>query len=42
MDQVKVAFEPTIRLLALDQILPSKMLSASVIESAKYNRASGA
>ncbi|QDH74227.1 plasmid partitioning protein RepB C-terminal domain-containing protein [Brevundimonas sp. M20] len=38
MDRVKVAFEPTIRLLALDQILPSKMLSAAVIESAKYKR----
>jgi len=38
MDRVKVAFEPTIRLLALDQILPSKMLSAAVIESAKHKR----
>lgn len=38
MHSVKIAFEQRIRLVSLDQILPSKMLTASVIDSAKYRR----
>lgn len=38
MDPVKIAFEPKVRIIPLDQILPSKMLSASIIESVKYKR----
>ena len=38
MVAVKIAFEQRVRLLPLDQILPSKMLSAAVIDSAKYKR----
>lgn len=35
---VRMAFEPTVRELALDRILSSKMLSAAVTESVKYKR----
>lgn len=38
MSSIKIAFEPKVRIIPLDQILPSKMLSASIIESAKYKR----
>lgn len=38
MDPVKIAFEQRVRVIPLDQILPSKMLSASIIESVKYKR----
>ncbi|WP_295224941.1 plasmid partitioning protein RepB C-terminal domain-containing protein [uncultured Brevundimonas sp.] len=38
MDPVKIAFEQRVHVLPLDQILPSKMLSAAVIESPKYKR----
>lgn len=38
MDPVKIAFEPKVRIIPLDQILPSKMLSATIIGSAKYAR----
>lgn len=38
MTSIKIAFEPKVRIIPLDQILPSKMLSASIIESAKYKR----
>ncbi|MFA4900707.1 MAG: ParB N-terminal domain-containing protein [Brevundimonas sp.] len=38
MDPVKIAFEQRVHVLPLDQILPSKMLSAAVIDSPKYKR----
>lgn len=38
MARVKISFEQQVRLLPIDRILPSKMLSAAVIESAKYKR----
>lgn len=38
MHSVKIAFEQRVRLLSVDQILPSKMLTASVIDSVKYRR----
>jgi ParB-like chromosome segregation protein Spo0J len=38
MEKVKIAFEQRVRVLPLEQILPSKMLSAAVIDSAKYKR----
>ncbi|WP_248118583.1 plasmid partitioning protein RepB C-terminal domain-containing protein [Brevundimonas sp. EYE_349] len=38
MHAVKIAFEQRVRLLPLEQILPSKMLTASVIDSVKYRR----
>lgn len=40
MDTVKIAFEQRVRVLPLEQILPSKMLSAAVIATAKYKRIS--
>jgi ParB-like chromosome segregation protein Spo0J len=38
MHSVKIAFEQRVRILSVDQILPSKMLTASVIDSVKYRR----
>jgi ParB-like chromosome segregation protein Spo0J len=38
MARVKISFERQVRAVPLDRILPSKMLSAAVIESAKYKR----
>lgn len=38
MPSVKIAFEQRVRVLPLDHILPSKMLTASVIDSMKYRR----
>lgn len=38
VDQVKIAFERQVRILALNDILPSKMLPAAVKDSAKYKR----
>ncbi|MNR94686.1 RepB plasmid partitioning protein [compost metagenome] len=38
MARVKISFEQEVRAVPLDRILPSKMLSAAVIESAKYKR----
>lgn len=38
MEIVKIAFEQRVRLVPLDKVLPSKMLSAAVTESAKYKR----
>lgn len=38
MARVKISFEQQVRAVPLDRILPSKMLSAAVIESAKYKR----
>jgi hypothetical protein len=37
-DQVKIAFERQIVILALNDILPSKMLPPAVKESTKYRR----
>jgi hypothetical protein len=37
-DPVKISFEQRVRVVALNDILPSKMLSAAVKESAKYKR----
>lgn len=38
MARVKISFEQQVKAVPLDRILPSKMLSAAVIESAKYKR----
>ena len=38
MDNVHIAFEQRIHLLPLERILPSKMLTAALTESAKYRR----
>lgn len=38
IETIKIAFEQRVRVLPLEQILPSKMLSAAVIDSAKYKR----
>lgn len=38
MENVHIAFEQRVHVVALDQILPSKMLTAAVAESAKYKR----
>lgn len=38
MAQVKIAFQERVRTVPLDHILPSKMLSAAVINSVKYKR----
>lgn len=37
-DDVRIAFDRKIRVIPLDQILPSKMLPASVMDSTKYKR----
>ena len=39
-EEVRIAFERRVRVIALNDILPSKMLSAAVKESAKYKRIS--
>ncbi|MGZ3399264.1 MAG: plasmid partitioning protein RepB C-terminal domain-containing protein [Caulobacteraceae bacterium] len=39
-DEVKIAFERRVHVIPLNDILPSKMLSAAVKESAKYKRIS--
>ncbi|KIC55855.1 plasmid stablization protein ParB [Brevundimonas nasdae] len=38
MASVKIAFQERVRSISFDRILPSKMLSAAVTESAKYKR----
>ena len=38
MASVKIAFQERVRSVSFDRILPSKMLSAAVTESAKYKR----
>ena len=38
MEPVRIAFEPRVRLLPLDKLLPSKILPAGVLESVKYKR----
>lgn len=38
MEPVRIAFEPRVRLLPLDKLLPSKILPTGIIESAKYKR----
>lgn len=38
MASVKIAFQQRVRSISFDRILPSKMLSAAVTESAKYKR----
>ena len=37
-EQVKISFEQRVRIIPLNDILPSKMLSAAVKDSAKYKR----
>jgi len=37
-EQVKVAFDPKVHVIRLDDILPSRMLSAALKESVKYKR----
>ncbi|MGZ3368838.1 MAG: plasmid partitioning protein RepB C-terminal domain-containing protein, partial [Caulobacteraceae bacterium] len=39
-EEVKIAFEPRVHVIPLNDILPSKMLPAAVKESAKYKRIS--
>ena len=34
----RIAFEPRVRLLSLEKLLPSKILPTTIIESAKYKR----
>lgn len=38
VDEVKISFEREVRIIPLNEILPSKMLPAAVKESAKYKR----
>lgn len=38
METVRIAFEQRIHMLSLERILPSKMLTAAVTETAKYRR----
>jgi len=38
MEPVKVAFDPMVHVIRLDNILPSRMLSAALKESVKYKR----
>ena len=38
MEPVRIAFEPRVRLLSLEKLLPSKILPAAVMESVKYKR----
>lgn len=38
MEPVRIAFEPRVRVLSLDKLLPSKILPAAVMESVKYKR----
>jgi ParB-like chromosome segregation protein Spo0J len=37
-EDVRIAFEQSVRIIPLDQILPSKILPASVLEATKYKR----
>lgn len=38
MESVRIAFEQRVHLLPLEKVLPSKMLTAAVMDSAKYRR----
>jgi ParB-like chromosome segregation protein Spo0J len=38
MEPVRIAFEPRVRLLSLEKLLPSKILPTATMESVKYKR----
>ena len=38
MGSVRIAFEPRVRVLSLEKLLPSKILPSTIIESTKYKR----
>ncbi len=42
MEPVRIAFEPRVRVLSLDKLLPSKILPAAVMESVDPPPFSGA